>query len=407
MRWGCAATAATDSGGAAAGTDPDWVTRWTRAVEHVARRSRQAHHAEGDEPQGAPTLVDGLLHGHLVRLRTGAFPSDRGVSDIGGDVYPGGPSPPGSDGRHYEAATIGSDLFVARPGTGGTRWPGGEEEPVRCPSVRGRGGPRVLLSARPAGPRRRRNPEGPQGPGAPGAAGSGDGAPSDKRVHRNVKLLGVNSLLTDISSESVNSVLPLYLVSRWACRPWRFGIFEGVYQGMSAILRIVGGKFADRTQRHKEVAGAGYALSAATKIGLLASTTVAPTTGVLFVDRIGQGHPHRTPRRPHLPLSPPENLGASFGVHRALDTIGALLGPILAFALLKYNPGAYDSVFVVSLCVAAARPRRPRLLRAEPDPRGRSKPPRGRSLTEPAGRRTHGQQGVPPDRCWPARSSAS
>jgi hypothetical protein len=54
------------------------------------------------------------------------------------------------------------------------------------------------------------SPEGPRGPGAPGAAGSGDGAPSDKGIHRNVKLLGVNSLLTDVSSESVNSVLPLY-----------------------------------------------------------------------------------------------------------------------------------------------------------------------------------------------------
>jgi MFS family permease len=195
-------------------------------------------------------------------------------------------------------------------------------------------------------------PEGPQGPGASGAAGSGDGAPSDKKIHRNVKLLGVNSLLTDVSSESVNSVLPLYLRSVMGMSPQAYGIFEGVYQGMSTLLRIVGGKVADRTQKHKEVAGAGYALSAATKIGLLASTTVAPTTAALFVDRIGKGI-RTAPRDALISLSsPPEKLGASFGVHRALDMVGALLGPILAFALLKYNPGAYDSVFVVSLCVA-------------------------------------------------------
>jgi MFS family permease len=195
-------------------------------------------------------------------------------------------------------------------------------------------------------------PEGPQGPGASGAAGSGDGAPSDKTIHRNVKLLGVNSLLTDVSSESVNSVLPLYLRSVMGMSPQAYGIFEGVYQGMSTLLRIVGGKVADRTQKHKEVAGAGYALSAATKIGLLASTTVAPTTAALFVDRIGKGI-RTAPRDALISLSsPPEKLGASFGVHRALDMVGALLGPILAFALLKYNPGAYDSVFVVSLCVA-------------------------------------------------------
>jgi MFS family permease len=121
---------------------------------------------------------------------------------------------------------------------------------------------------------------------------------------------------------------------------------------MSTLLRIVGGKVADRTQKHKEVAGAGYALSAATKIGLLASTTVAPTTAALFVDRIGKGI-RTAPRDALISLSStPEKLGASFGVHRALDMVGALLGPILAFALLKYNPGAYDSVFVVSLCVA-------------------------------------------------------
>jgi MFS family permease len=192
------------------------------------------------------------------------------------------------------------------------------------------------------------SPEGPEGPGAPG---SGDGAPSEE-IHRNVKLLGINSLLTDVSSESVNSVLPLYLRNVMGMSPQAYGIFEGVYQGMSALLRIAGGKIADRTQKHKEVAGAGYALSAATKIGLLASTTVVPTTAALFADRIGKGI-RTAPRDALISLSSsPEKLGASFGVHRALDMVGALLGPILAFALLRHNPGAYDSVFVVSLCIA-------------------------------------------------------
>jgi MFS family permease len=194
-------------------------------------------------------------------------------------------------------------------------------------------------------------PEGPQGPGAPGS-GDGDGGAPPERIHRNVKLLGINSLLTDVSSESVNSVLPLYLRNVMGMSPQAYGIFEGVYQGMSTLLRIVGGKVADRTQKHKEVAGAGYALSAATKIGLLASTTVAPTTAALFADRVGKGI-RTAPRDALISLSsPPEKLGVSFGVHRALDMVGALLGPILAFAILKYSPGAYDSVFVVSLCVA-------------------------------------------------------
>jgi MFS family permease len=131
-----------------------------------------------------------------------------------------------------------------------------------------------------------------------------------------------------------------------------FGIFDGIYQGMSAILRIFGGMVADRRRRHKEVAGAGYALSAACKIGLLASTTAAPTAGVLFLDRVGKGV-RTAPRDALISLSSdPETMGESFGVHRALDTVGALLGPILAFALLWFTPNAYDSVFVVSFCVA-------------------------------------------------------
>ncbi|HET9773305.1 MAG TPA: MFS transporter, partial [Acidimicrobiia bacterium] len=67
------------------------------------------------------------------------------------------------------------------------------------------------------------SPEGPDGPGAPG---SGDGAPTEG-IHRNVKLLGINSLLTDVSSESVNSVLPIYLRSVMGMSPQAYGIFEG------------------------------------------------------------------------------------------------------------------------------------------------------------------------------------
>ncbi|HEU5449133.1 MAG TPA: MFS transporter, partial [Acidimicrobiia bacterium] len=198
------------------------------------------------------------------------------------------------------------------------------------------------------------SPDGPSGPDAegPGAPPPGGGRGRRHRVDRNVKLLGVNSLLTDISSESVNAALPLYLRNIMGWSALSFGLFDGIYQGTSAILRIFGGLHADRHRRHKEVAGAGYALSAASKIGLLASTTAAPTAAVLLVDRIGKGI-RTAPRDALISLSSrPENMGEAFGVHRALDTIGALLGPLLAFALLKYTGRDYNSVFVVSLCVA-------------------------------------------------------
>jgi MFS family permease len=196
------------------------------------------------------------------------------------------------------------------------------------------------------------SPNGPSGPGTEGSGAPVAGGRRRRPIDRNVKLLGINSLLTDISSESVNAVLPLYLISI-GFSPLGFGIFDGIYQGMSAILRIFGGVVADRRRRHKEVAGAGYALSAACKLGLLASTTAVPTTGVLFLDRVGKGI-RTAPRDALISLnSEPENLGASFGVHRAMDTVGAVLGPILAFALLrKFTPNDYRAVFVVSLCVA-------------------------------------------------------
>ena len=105
--------------------------------------------------------------------------------------------------------------YRGRPGPGrrkdqGQGWPGTADTVV---VRRSREGPAVLLSARPAGPEAAGSPKAPGArPRVRRAAGPGAGAPP-KRVHRNVKLLGVNSLLTDISSESVNAVLPLYLMS--------------------------------------------------------------------------------------------------------------------------------------------------------------------------------------------------
>lgn len=168
----------------------------------------------------------------------------------------------------------------------------------------------------------------------------------------NVLALGFTSLFTDISSEMVNAVLPIYLVFQLGFSPLQFGLFDGAYQGVTGLLRIAGGIVADRRRRYKEVAGIGYALSAACKLGLLASSAWVLTTGVLLVDRTGKGL-RTAPRDALISLSSrTEHLAESFGVHRALDTAGALLGPVLAFVLLALAPAAYDSIFVASFCVA-------------------------------------------------------
>jgi MFS family permease len=171
-------------------------------------------------------------------------------------------------------------------------------------------------------------------------------------VSSTVVLLGLTSLFTDVSTEMVTAILPLYLFSRLGFTPLQFGLFDGMYQGVTALVRVAAGLTADRRQRHKEVAAAGYALSTACKLGLWASGPAwLPTLGFLFLDRTGKGV-RTAPRDALISLnSPRAGLAAAFGVHRALDTAGALLGPIVAFALLGLVPGGYDVVFVVSFCL--------------------------------------------------------
>jgi len=166
-------------------------------------------------------------------------------------------------------------------------------------------------------------------------------------------MLGWTSLWTDISSEMVSTILPLYLLFNLNVTPAVFGVVDGLYLGAAALVRIFGGVAADRTRRHKEVAVAGYALSAVARLGLLVVGNVwTLVAGVVMVDRIGKGI-RTAPRDAMISLSSrAEDLGAAFGVHRALDTAGAMIGPVIGFSLLSMAPGAYDAVFVVSLCAA-------------------------------------------------------
>jgi MFS family permease len=191
---------------------------------------------------------------------------------------------------------------------------------------------------------------------SPPVAGGAVALPAQRRrsgVGRTVVLLGLVSLFTDISQEMVVAVLPLYLTLQLGLGPLAFGLMDGVYQGATALVRILGGLLADRGGRHKEVAAFGYGLSAVCKLGLVAAGGVlGAVTAVLVADRLGKGV-RTAPRDALISLSTePASLGRAFGVHRALDTTGALLGPLVAFALLARRPGAYDGIFVTSFAVA-------------------------------------------------------
>lgn len=168
-----------------------------------------------------------------------------------------------------------------------------------------------------------------------------------------VFVLGAVSLVNDISSEMVTAVLPLYLVSTLGFSPLGFGTLDGVYNGVGALVQLAGGHLADRARNHKLLAGLGYGLSALCKPLLLLASGLGALGTVLALDRTGKGL-RTAPRDAMISLStPPETQGRAFGVHRAMDTTGAMLGPLAAFLILRAAADGYDAVFGVSTCVAA------------------------------------------------------
>ncbi|WP_267275454.1 MFS transporter [Arthrobacter sp. CDRTa11] len=161
--------------------------------------------------------------------------------------------------------------------------------------------------------------------------------------------LGIVSMMTDISSESVSAILPLYITGFLGLSTIAFGIIDGINQGASAIVRIGAGWVSDRTGHPKRVAVAGYGLSMVARIGFLFAGGFWAIAGVVTGDRIGKGI--RTAPRDAMisEAAQPDYLARSFGVHRMLDNIGAAAGPLIAFLVLLAIPNGFSTVFVVSL----------------------------------------------------------
>jgi MFS family permease len=172
-------------------------------------------------------------------------------------------------------------------------------------------------------------------------------------VHRTVWALGFTSLFTDVSSEMVASILPMYLVVQLGMQPYAFGLIDGLYQGAAALVRVAGGVLGDRWRRHKEIATVGYGLSAACRVAmLLAGSTWGVIAGVIAVDRTGKGL-RTAPRDALITLrTPPQDLAMAFGVHRGLDAAGAMFGPLVAFLILAASPGRFDILFAASFVAA-------------------------------------------------------
>ena len=172
-------------------------------------------------------------------------------------------------------------------------------------------------------------------------------------ISRTVWLLGLVSCFTDISSEMISSMLPVYLFVHLQLSAVQFGVIDGLYQGVTAFARVASGVVADRWRQYKLVAALGYALSAVCKLGLLATGNAwGSVAAVLSADRVGKGI-RTAPRDALISLSTrPQDLASAFGVHRAMDAAGVLVGPLLAFWMLSSMPGRFDAIFVVSFAIA-------------------------------------------------------
>jgi MFS family permease len=178
------------------------------------------------------------------------------------------------------------------------------------------------------------------------------GGTADRRIPANVFLLGLTSLFTDISSEMVVSVLPIYLVGFLRMTPAQFGLVDGLYQGVAGVVQLGSAVITDRIRRYKEMAALGYGFSVLCRVGLLATRAWTGLTAFLVLDRLGKGM-RSAPRDALISLSVPrDRLGTAFGVHRAMDAVGAMLGPVVAFVILRGIANGFDVVFLVSLCVA-------------------------------------------------------
>jgi MFS family permease len=175
----------------------------------------------------------------------------------------------------------------------------------------------------------------------------------NRRVSSIVITLGTVSFFTDLSSEMVVAVLPVYLTLVLGLSPVQYGLIDGLYQGVTAAVRIVGGIAADLGRRPKLVALLGYGLSCVCKLFFLPAASFGAIMGLVALDRSGKGL--RTAPRDTMIVeaSDPKRLGYAFGVHRAMDTAGALGGPLIAFGILALLTDGYDLIFVLSFGLAA------------------------------------------------------
>ncbi|MGB9813659.1 MAG: MFS transporter [Thermovenabulum sp.] len=168
----------------------------------------------------------------------------------------------------------------------------------------------------------------------------------------NVIILGITSLLTDISTEMVYPLLPIYLTSRLGATPLIVGTIEGIAESLASLLKVFSGYYSDKIKKRKTFALAGYGFSTIGKLILYLAFSWPMVLAARVIDRFGKGI--RTAPRDALiaESAKKEELGKAFGLHRMMDTLGAAIGVIIAYILLGQPNINYNKIFLLSLIPA-------------------------------------------------------
>ncbi len=164
-----------------------------------------------------------------------------------------------------------------------------------------------------------------------------------------VWVLGFVSMLMDISSEMVHSLLPLFLVGTLGVSVLAVGLIEGLAESIALISKVFSGALSDYLGRRKGLAVLGYAMGALTKPVFAMASGVGAVVAARFIDRVGKGI-RGAPRDALLAdITPPGIRGAAFGLRQSLDTVGAFAGPLIATGLMVAWANDFRAVFWVAV----------------------------------------------------------
>jgi MFS family permease len=172
------------------------------------------------------------------------------------------------------------------------------------------------------------------------------------RIPASIWTLGFVSMLMDVSSEMIHSLLPLFLAGSLGMTPFAIGVLEGLAESTALFVKVFSGAASDWLGKRKPLALAGYLLGALTKPFFAIATSAGPIVASRLIDRVGKGI--RTAPRDALitDLTPHDVRGAAFGLRQSLDTIGAFVGPLLAAGLMLLWANDFRLVFWVAVIPA-------------------------------------------------------